>query len=557
MKLRVILASGSITLPTDWNPANNRVWLWGAGGRGAHDAEVGLFSSGGGGGGGGFTEVTNVGSPGDVWTYQVGAGSGSRGSANATWVKDSLLAYVGYAESGENANEVTGGFFGGGGRGGSGPSVAGSNSGGVGDSAAGGGGGGGSAGPIDALGTKGGNHSFSEKGGAGGGGAVGDFDDQQESQAANATDPSGASGTNGGAGYFGAGAGSGSTVQGAPGADGVENTGGGGGGGQGPGGGTNLGSDGGDGASWEYILTLAADTWLTSPFSITETASGKYAELSNGTVPGGGGGGGGGAFGGNGGNGGFPGGGGGGASDSWGEVALAGDGADGLIILMYDGDGADDETGEEEDDCGAEDEADEPQTAITFPKCTFVPASINVELVSQTVSPGRSFTSREMVVQPDPGCWRITLRNIPVRDRDDALLWRQFASALNGRNNPILVPVYEAPLSGTPIAVTALHAHSIGATQLDVSQTAGADIRAGMHFWDGTWLYRVKRVVSEAGVVKTITISPPLRDALTTSQSLDFNDPHCRCRLENDGGMDINLGLLRFADQTVSFREDV
>lgn len=556
MKLRVILASGSITLPTDWNPANNRVWLWGAGGRGAHDAEVGLFSSGGGGGGGGFTEVTNVGSPGDVWTYQVGAGSGSRGSANATWVKDALLAYVGYAESGENANVVSGGFFGGGGRGGSGDSVAGSNSGGTGDANGGGGGGGSSAGPKFALGTKGGGHSLSERGGAGGGGAVGDFATPLDSSAVNGFDPLTNEGATGGYGYYGIGAGSGGLVEGVPGSDGVANTGGGGGGGYGPGGGTNRGSNGGSGANWEFILTLSADTWLASPFSITEPGSGHYAALSNGTVPGGGGGGGGGAFGGNGGNGGFPGGGGGGASDSWGELAVAGDGADGLIILMYDDISDAGETGEE-DECGGEDEADEPQTAITFPKCDLVPASINVEVVSSTVSPGRSFTSREVVVQPDAGRWRITLRDIPIRDRPDAFLWRQIASALNGRNNPILVPVYEAPLSGTPIAVTALHAHSIGATQLDLSQTAGADIRAGMHFWDGTWLYRVKRVVNENDALKTITIFPPLRAALTTSQSLDFNDPYCRCRLEADSGMDSTLGLLRFADQTVSFVEDV
>lgn len=210
-----------------------------------------------------------------------------------------------------------------------------------------------------------------------------------------------------------------------------------------------------------------------------------------------------------------------------------------------------------DDECGAEDEADELTTEIEWPKCDFVPASINVEVVSPSISPGRSFTGIEQLIQPDAGHWRITYSSIPIRSKADALRWRGIESALSGRNNPILVHVYEAPLSSTPIVVTASGDYAIGATIVHVVQTAGEDIRAGIHFSDGRWLYRVKRVPDEESAVLTVTIFPPLRAAIADGASLDFNDPVCRCRLETDDGMDVNLELLRFANPSVRFVEDV
>lgn len=213
------------------------------------------------------------------------------------------------------------------------------------------------------------------------------------------------------------------------------------------------------------------------------------------------------------------------------------------------------ETGE--DEC-AEDFADELQTPITWPKCDLVPTSINIEVVSPTVSPGRSFTGREQIVQPDAGSWRITYGGVPIRTKTHAFQWREIESLLNGRNGSILVQVYEAKLSATPIAVIATNTFPIGATQLEISQSAGADIQAGMQFSAGEWLYRVMRIVEDLGDgVETVAIFPPLREAIAATASLDFNDPHCRCRLERHDSMSVNLELLRFARPSVTFVEDV
>lgn len=215
------------------------------------------------------------------------------------------------------------------------------------------------------------------------------------------------------------------------------------------------------------------------------------------------------------------------------------------------------ETGEP-DECGSEDEADDLATAIDWPKCVLVPASINVEVVSQTVSPGRSFTGIEQIIQPDAGFWRITYSGIPIRNKAHALQWRETESALNGRNNPVMVPLYEAKLSSTPVVAVVVDDKPIGAAAgITLFQSAGETITAGMHFQAGDYAYRIKRVVDEDDGLTTVTIFPPLRQAISADDVLDFNDPHCRCRLERDDGMDVNLELLRFASPSVSFVEDV
>ncbi len=208
---------------------------------------------------------------------------------------------------------------------------------------------------------------------------------------------------------------------------------------------------------------------------------------------------------------------------------------------------------EEPDECGPEDEAD-PELLCLFDwdECVLTPQDITVEIVSPTVSPGRSLSGREMVIQPDAGCFRVTLHGIPVWTNAQLLLWREYESALNGRVGTCCVPLYEAKLSSTPIAATLGANAAIGAVRLTINQTTGSTIRAGMHFQAGERAYRL---VSGSGTAWKVW--PPLRNAITSGTSLNFNDPRLRCRLSRDDAMDILLELLRFGRVTVNFVEDV
>lgn len=172
-------------VPASWNPANNRVDLIAAGGRGAD----GTFSGpgGGGGGAGGYAFATNIAlAPGELAQIQVGNGGSN------SFLKDHLGNDLVDASGGADASGA------GGGAGGGLVVGDGGNPGGSGGSAGQGGGGGGGAGGPDGAGQGGGD---GDVGGGGGGGSNG----------GNPGNPSGgdsgAVGGNGGPGAGGGGAG--------------------------------------------------------------------------------------------------------------------------------------------------------------------------------------------------------------------------------------------------------------------------------------------------------------------------------------------------------------
>lgn len=211
-----------------------------------------------------------------------------------------------------------------------------------------------------------------------------------------------------------------------------------------------------------------------------------------------------------------------------------------------------------EDECAGEDVADADPTPETWPTCDLVPEDIDVQAVSETQTPGRSLGGRQQFVQRAAGHWRIELIGIPVWTSELTLQWQALESTLDGRNGTILVPFYEAPLSTTPIAATAAGDFAIGDVAISIDQTAGATLRAGMHFSAGDRGYRIKRVREADGDGNyTVVIWPPLRDAIELDDTLDFNTPHVRCRLERDDGMAIMFELLKFGKHTVAFVEDV
>lgn len=207
---------------------------------------------------------------------------------------------------------------------------------------------------------------------------------------------------------------------------------------------------------------------------------------------------------------------------------------------------------EEPEEPDTEDEGEDNPCLFDWDECLLIPEHITIEIVAPTVSPGRSLTGREVVVQPDAGSFRVILHDIAVWSEEALLKWREYESTLNGRVGTCCVPLYEAKLSATPIAATLGADAAAGAVRLTITQTAGFTIRAGMHFQAGERAYRL---ISGSG--SAWKVWPPLRSAITSGTSLNFNDPRLRCRLETDDGMDIMLELLKFGRVTVNFVEDV
>lgn len=228
--------AGTWTVPSNFNSANNTIYLFGGGGGGGGGAAgSGTRTGAGGGGGGGFTQISNFSAtPGGSISVSVGASGGGGAVAAAgtaggstTWNAGAYTA--GGGGGGLRASPYTGGSGGtgstyNGGAGGTGANVAVSSS----QISASGGGGGGAGGPLGA-GGRGGNGSSGVllySGGGGGGGNGGGSNGGAGSSSNNNINITGNGGNNA--------SGSGGGI--APGGDGTFGGGGAGGGGRSSGG---------------------------------------------------------------------------------------------------------------------------------------------------------------------------------------------------------------------------------------------------------------------------------------------------------------------------------
>ena len=202
--------SGTYTLPANWNPSNNEVYMIGGGGAGATAASN---RGGGGGGGGAFTKLTNFPSvPATAVSYAVGAGDTTTGGFGGDTTFDVYTALGGTSASTTTATGGAGGVaqavtgiitaaFAGG---------AGGNGYATGTTTFGGGGGGGSGGPLGqgGSGASGSGNTTSSGGGGGGngGGSAGSTTTGGNNAGGTGGGSIGVAGTNGGGGGTASGA---------------------------------------------------------------------------------------------------------------------------------------------------------------------------------------------------------------------------------------------------------------------------------------------------------------------------------------------------------------
>ncbi len=191
-------------------------------------------------------------------------------------------------------------------------------------------------------------------------------------------------------------------------------------------------------------------------------------------------------------------------------------------------------------------------------------ADPQVELMCTTVGGGRSFTGKLMPVAADPGYWSIILGSIWVRSNDQVLELRRLARRLQGRLGTINIPVYDskrAPwpggVPGAAITSAVVGNYGTGDTQIVIDMIAGANPQSGMFFSIGERLYAASAVAASSGGNFLITFLPPLRDAITNSEAVEWARPICRCRLVSDDTLKLALHLQRFASISPEFEEDV
>lgn len=220
---------------------------------------------------------------------------------------------------------------------------------------------------------------------------------------------------------------------------------------------------------------------------------------------------------------------------------------------------------------------------IRWPVGVLPPQNAAFDIAPRTLAGPSSVSGKTQVVSSDAGIWKATFSNVLVRNRDSVLTHRAISTLLEGRLNPILVPLCrgyqpapaeadeyelydrvphsdETPFSDTSlyqggvISVTAREAAPVRAVSMLVDVDVAGDIQPGQHFSVEERLYRVRGFDPDSG---ELTFRPPLREAVEAGAELNFDDPVCRMRLASDSGLDLELAMRKWGSPTVNFIEDV
>lgn len=218
---------------------------------------------------------------------------------------------------------------------------------------------------------------------------------------------------------------------------------------------------------------------------------------------------------------------------------------------------------------------------------TLTPQNVAFDIAPRTLAAPSSISGITQVVASDAGIWKATLGEIDIRRREQILAFRAIGVRLEGRLNPIVVPLCGAwqprppgPADGSSLLAAVPHsdeaffsdgsgyvgivnsvsladALAVRATTADIVIDAGGTIEPGQHFSIGNRLYRIRSVDYTSETEATITFRPPLREAADAGAALEFDDPVCLMRLATDNEMDLELALHRYGSPTVTFLEAV
>jgi hypothetical protein len=219
---------------------------------------------------------------------------------------------------------------------------------------------------------------------------------------------------------------------------------------------------------------------------------------------------------------------------------------------------------------------------IIWPRTVLPPRSAQADPLPVTTSGPASLSGVRQVVAAPAAVWVITLQSIPVASVAQRLTFRALGAQIQGRANPVLVPVFdrvELRGSGSGVTYTAPHsddsshsdgslyasggsqavvaaAASMGDVALSVTIVLGS-LEAGQHLSIGNRLYRVARVDAVSGSTLDLIVWPPLRDDVVAGSEIELDNPVCKCRLYDDAGMNVTLEYGRTAFPTVKFLEDI
>jgi hypothetical protein len=223
---------------------------------------------------------------------------------------------------------------------------------------------------------------------------------------------------------------------------------------------------------------------------------------------------------------------------------------------------------------------------LMWPDAVLRPQNVAFDLAPRTLAGPSSVSGFTQVVASDAGIWKAKFGSVVINRRQHVLAFRAIDALLEGRMTPILVPLCRGyqpvPVGAVDAGLYSQVPHSDDAffddgsgyvsTVIEVTASADAAARAvsvpvdigyageiepGQHFSIGERLYRIRGITFASPTSATLSFRPPLREAVTAGDRLEFDNPVCRMRLASDDAMNLELQLRRFGSPSVEFIEDL
>jgi hypothetical protein len=216
--------------------------------------------------------------------------------------------------------------------------------------------------------------------------------------------------------------------------------------------------------------------------------------------------------------------------------------------------------------------------AAVFHPCQFNFDDQDIRRVGSTTSGGMSLSGVDDTIENDGGgFWQADFSNGETLERADTMAWRAINAAMDNGSAAVVVEFCDKlhqPIGGemgvagsrfqpgddrsySPPGALA-HATapaSVRATMLHISIASEQPLIGAERFTivHTNWGERCYEVMIVNG--STIEIRPPLREAITSSTPLDFDNPRCRMRRASAASNAISLG--RYGQCAISFVEDM
>lgn len=219
------------------------------------------------------------------------------------------------------------------------------------------------------------------------------------------------------------------------------------------------------------------------------------------------------------------------------------------------------------------------------------PQKIKIDLAHRSLRGPTAQSGYTQVVSNSAGLWTATYDSIPVYTSAMVRCWRALDSLIEGQLGIISIPAWDFPRSPNAIGELGLNIYSsiysstphsdesffddnsgyqsswtnvfvnatalIGATTVSLTKETTATLEPGNRFSINDRLYQIQTITNQDSVSATVTIRPPLREALVVGDRAEFDYPRVKVRLTDDKAMQLDLNYNGYATPTLSFYEAV